>query len=1064
MAKLTVDLAPFTDPEWSTTPLKPGEEVTLKTKAPKIKAGQYIEFRIWSGTDLIDAVKGEDAQQTAKWKIPNLPHQPTLKFDALLKEKPAPKNGFAAVIAKVTSGDAQVKGYSVSITKGDAAFVPQTEKIEIEYTVSDTAGAAKQGRFEIWGERYPSEKPLYTENFNPTHGLLQTWKTWDGKANAGVLSGKYITPEFSPYRVRIVIGPDQGSVDGEFVAGLAKATAAERLFEVRFQSIEVRLQAKLADAVKDSLGMRAGQVPPQIPVLAVEPRHAKGAFAVVNRLPMKTEPAVALGWAGGGEGDAAAERDGMGRIRIAGQRHMDVTDSLNQGSSGAGGDPADADGKVDLNRPGDPYMDENGKTPPGPGQTKYDIEKALYKRPEIPVELVGKLRSRDTADAVKRRDGLFSKEAVGPALFDVFAEDKYVAWLYDAGGTDPVTLYPEARAYFKKAALTVKWGTEAAPKWSGTDAVISHWQERFVIGADGQEEVGDTERAFQKTKKELTVYLNRTSLTRDDAATADNTQPVKLDYAEIGDKKIKLRKGLAMQNDVVWIIRTPEGALGYTAVDRWAAFPPGDNCHERYGGIRGVVPTNDVAGALRKDYSGGLAGGFAYTAKVNLDPDKVDAAKRERVESEAVTADGDEKGLAGAIFTPSTMGGDKYVIEGRLRERPYLRDLGWVADRPVAWDVRGRGGTMVVWRRLAITASWRMPLTTNLASGLAVGVGEVDPAPAGRTHPGTGRSMDFIKLNQQGEKAFTEWVILDKDGNVLGRDQEGHQDVPLDKYLKFFNDKAAANEAGFYNIPDDAHITNWCVRWDHYRIALPKGIPADRRNVATKAIEDLPKGSTSQQAAAAVFLAIHNWDVAHPPPSVDRPVGDLAGAAIPISNKPPANYEGWVDGQTTKFANAYMDTIMPQINAPKEMRVLRWPDMYPGWIWSNGNPVGPPADRFINLGTAGYCRGNGQAFFFSVVGNPDTFEHEMGHSLLLVHFAAGSSANFGWKHHDLTYQNCLMGYNSGAFTVPLKAVHVGADVAITTNPRAWMCPKCLMKLRGWDEILLPCHWTHPDVF
>jgi hypothetical protein len=1060
MAKLTVDLGPFRNPEWSAATLKPGEEATLKTEAPKIKAGQYIEFRIWSGTDLVDVVEGADAQSTAKWKVPNLPHRPTLKFDALLKEKPAPKNGFTAVIGKLTSGDAEVKGFSVSISTSDAAFVPQTEKVEFEYTVSDPAGAAKKGRFEIWGERYPSNKPLYTENFTPANGA-QSWKTWDGKANAGVLSGKYITPEFSPYRLRIVIGPDQGSVDDEFGAGLAKVAADERQFEVRFQSIEVRLQAKLADPVKDSLGMRAGQVPPQIPMLAVEPRHAKGVFADTNRLPKKTEPAVALGWAGGGEGDAAAERDGMGRIRIAGKRHMDVTDSLNQGYSGAGGDPADVDGKVWLNRPGDPYMAPNSKIPPGAGQTKYDIEKTLYKRPEIPVELVGKLKSRDTVDPVKSKDGLFSKEAVGPALFDVFAEDKYVAWLYDAGGTDPVTLYNEARAYFKKAALTVKWGTEAAPKESGNLAVISHWQERFVIAADGQEEVGDTAAAFQKTKKELTVYLNRTRLTRDDAATADNTQPVKLDYAEISDKKIKLRKGLAVQNDAVWIIRTPDGALGYTAVDRWAAFPPGDNCHERYGGIRGVVPTNDAAGALRKDYSGALAGGFAYTAKVNLDPDKVDAAKRERVESEAVTADGDEKGLAGAIFSPSTMAGDKYVIEGRLRERPYLRDLGWVADRPVAWDVRGRGGTMVVWRRLAITASWRMPLTTNLASGLAVGVGEVDPAAAGRTHPGTGRSMDFIKLNQQGEKAFTEWVILDKDGNVLGRDQEAHQDVPLDKYLKFFNDKATANEAGFYNIPDDAHITNFCVRWDHYRVALPKGIPVDRQNVATKAIEGLPKGSTSRQAAQAVRLAIANWNLAN---VNDLPLADLAGAPIPISGLAPADYEAWVDAEVTKYANAYMDTLMAQINAPKEMRVLRWPDMYPDDIWSNGDPAEALADCLISLGTAGYCRGNGQAFFFSLVGNPDTFEHEMGHSLLLVHFAAGASHNFGWKHHDLTYPTCLMGYGGHSFKVPLKAVHVGPNVTINTGARAWMCPKCLMKLRGWDEILLPCHWTHPDVF
>ncbi|MBM4441714.1 MAG: hypothetical protein FJ027_14970, partial [Candidatus Rokubacteria bacterium] len=52
----------------------------------------------------------------------------------------------------------------------------------------------------------------------------------------------------------------------------------------------------------------------------------------------------------------------------------------------------------------------------------------------------------------------------------------------------------------------------------------------------------------------------------------------------------------------------------------------------------------------------------------------------------------------------------------------------------------------------------------------------------------------------------------------------------------------------------------------------------------------------------------------------------------------------------------------------------------------------------------------------------------------------------------------------GSFTVPLPVGKVGGDIAIATNPRAWMCPKCLLKVRGWDEVKLPCNWDHPDVF
>jgi hypothetical protein len=163
-------------------------------------------------------------------------------------------------------------------------------------------------------------------------------------------------------------------------------------------------------------------------------------------------------------------------------------------------------------------------------------------------------------------------------------------------------------------------------------------------------------------------------------------------------------------------------------------------------------------------------------------------------------------------------------------------------------------------------------------------------------------------------------------------------------------------------------------------------------------------------------------------------------------------------------ANEYMDDLTPQIAAPTVMRVLRWPEVYYTWVWMDGNPATPHNSAFKQLGIAGYCLGSGQSFFFSESGNPDTFEHEMGHSLLLAHFAAGAKHNFAWKHHDHGYQHCLMGYNSGTFTVPLPTTQVGPAITIATNPRQWMCPKCLLKVRGWDEIKLPCNWTHPDVF
>jgi len=606
--------------------------------------------------------------------------------------------------------------------------------------------------------------------------------------------------------------------------------------------------------------------------------------------------------------------------------------------------------------------------------------------------------------------------------------------------------------------MQVKWGNDTTPHHDGSNQpIISHWQQRFLISIDSQEEVGDTDLEFQKGKTELTVYLNRTKLTLDTDATADNSKEIKKDYAELSTKKIKLRKGLAFQNDVVWIIRTPDGALGYDAVDSWGAYPPGDNCHKRYGGARGTAPTAALVNALAQDFSGGLAGSFPYTGlnTITLDPDKVAVAKRERVESQAVIQDGNQKGLAGVIFSPSTMAGDKYVIEARLRERPYLRDLGWVADRPISWDVRGRSGTMVVWRLLTVTQSWRMSLRPN-QRGLSAGVGENDPNAAGRAHPGDGRMMNFLQLNAQGAKAFSEWVILKANGTMALANEEPHQDLDLDAYRNHFNSKAAAGQAGFYNLPNTASINNYCVRWDHYRDTLPPGVPPNRRKVATWALNNnVPTGSSSTAAMNGVTAAINQYNTAHGAGAADTAGG---GAGVPISPDTPNEYKGWVLRQVMKFANQYMDLLIPQVAAPAVMRVLRWPDVYFGNLWC-GYP-----NAQLQLGIAGYCRGSGQAFFFSQIGNPDTFEHELGHSLFLIHFASGGITNFGWKHHDHAYPNCLMGYNSGSFTVPLPTGAVGPGITITTNPRLWMCPKCLLKVRGWDEILLPCNWTHPDVF
>ena len=45
-------------------------------------------------------------------------------------------------------------------------------------------------------------------------------------------------------------------------------------------------------------------------------------------------------------------------------------------------------------------------------------------------------------------------------------------------------------------------------------------------------------------------------------------------------------------------------------------------------------------------------------------------------------------------------------------------------------------------------------------------------------------------------------------------------------------------------------------------------------------------------------------------------------------------------------------------------------------------------------------------------------------------------------------------YNAGGRTIAFVA---------NVNPGS-PCAKCILKLRGWDEEVLPCAWNHPDLF
>jgi hypothetical protein len=1003
--KVNVKPYTFEKPAWSVAEAAPGAEVELRVTAKDLDAGLEVFFEISGENGQIDLLKGaaEGDLYKVKWTAPNPPATVNYTFDAVLRQTPSPKNGQLTVRRRIASGPLKVSGYRVTVSAIDAAFVPKQETLNVKYKVEDAGGAAKAGRFEIWGERYPLDKPLYTEDFTPAAGET-TWSAWDGKANAGSSSGKYISPEFSPYRVRVIIGPDAAAVKDPRGKGRGKVAMVEAPFEVAFQSLKLRLQSDLAAA---AIQTPAGSL------LAIEPRNANGTFAAVDRIPAETE---------------------IGRVRIPSVRHNAINDSLNQGRTNL--TPAAAN-PTWQHRVQDPYMDA--------GQTKFQIDRPIYTRPEIPIEIEPRLKSRVAAKNLAPDFGVLEKEAVGAARFDVYADDAYKAALYPAGT-------PEGR-YLQNATTRVKRGTHNVPYQAAGAPEITYWQQRFVIAANGDQNLNTT-LAYTPGSNELTIYLNRTKLTL--GATADFTEP--------GANQVKLRANLTRSGDVVWVMRVPSAAHG-TATARWAAFPPGDNTHARYGGLRGSATANAAlldqfspAPAGSEPIFGKGAGAFPYTATVKRDPDGAGDA-RERYQTQAPIA-GAHQGLAGILFSPSTIGGDSYQIEAILPPGPYERNLGFIASRdaPAAAGVgkpilKARTGILSVWRVATISNSQKLPAPGT--NGLTAAVGIADGPVAGRAHPGDGTGMNVANLNTLSDVAYTEWLVPVPAVPTTAGDP--HVNVVLATYRATHNAQAGVFGAGYINLTGNGIITNDVVPWDHYRQQLPPGIPANRVNAVSNAIAALPLGTTPTAAAAAAQGAI----AALAPGAPDPPL-NVGVAAIP---RPPAGtsanaYFANVKQTVRAVTNAQLDALTPQVAPPRSMSTLRWPNMYPD-IWTNGTPG---AAQTRPNGTAGFARGNGQSFFATVGGNVDTFEHEMGHTLHLCHFSTGSVGNSCWKHHDHGYPQCKMGYYNAAYNVPLPAGATGPAIAINTGGRALFCAKCLLKMRGWNEEILPCNWTHPDVF
>jgi hypothetical protein len=264
------------------------------------------------------------------------------------------------------------------------------------------------------------------------------------------------------------------------------------------------------------------------------------------------------------------------------------------------------------------------------------------------------------------------------------------------------------------------------------------------------------------------------------------------------------------------------------------------------------------------------------------------------------------------------------------------------------------------------------------------------------------------------------------------------------------------------------NITDCFVQFDPYRAKLPPvGFPANRVGVVTRVIQQMcASGDLWSDVKALADIEVGAWAGA----------ADYAIAAIP--NATETNMSDYVIeyllGQVwIPIAQPIVDHFTPQDGSPKTMSLVRWPLLH---------------DQSYKTTWEGQCLGHGQALIHSLSADRGTikskasktlYSHEMGHSMHLVHFLGG---NFGWKHHDLNFPQCMMSYSHISKQLDKPAAGVGGGGSLDSGgwpdgnkkiyralrdipiPLDKPCARCMLKLQGWDERKLPAAWNHPDLF
>jgi len=91
----------------------------------------------------------------------------------------------------------------IAIDSVDANFAPSVEKLAVRYTIKPTGYTASFGKLEVF-KNGDAVNPIFKDATITKTGTNVLYE-WDGKANQGTGSGKYVGPRDSPYTIKVSI-------------------------------------------------------------------------------------------------------------------------------------------------------------------------------------------------------------------------------------------------------------------------------------------------------------------------------------------------------------------------------------------------------------------------------------------------------------------------------------------------------------------------------------------------------------------------------------------------------------------------------------------------------------------------------------------------------------------------------------------------------------------------------------------------------------------------------------------------------------------------------------------